>query len=154
MRAASKNEKVIIRNPQAVRPWQHVLEPLSGYLLSGQQLMEGKKEFAGAWNFGPDDDGHIPVIAMVKNLQARWKNIDFEIIHDNNTPHEANMLKLDCSKARSLLGWKPVWNSAAMLEKTAAWYREFYESGRVISQEQLAEYIKDAKQKEPGRTAP
>jgi len=154
MRAANHNEKVIIRNPQAVRPWQHVLEPLSGYLLLGQQLMEGKKEFAGAWNFGPDDDGHIPVIAMVKNLQARWKNIDFEIIHDNNTPHEANMLKLDCSKARSLLGWKPVWNSAAMLEKTAAWYREFYESGRVISQEQLTEYIEDAKQKEPGRTAP
>lgn len=81
---------------------------------------------------------------MVKNLQAWWKNIDFEIIHDNNkAPHEANMLKLDCSKARSLLGWKPLLTSGAALEKTAAWYREFYESGRVISQEQLAEYMKN-----------
>ncbi len=96
-----------------------------------------------AWNFGPDDGDHADVITTVKNLQAWWKNIDFEIIRDNNAPHEANMLKLDCSKARSLLGWKPVWNSSVMLEKTAAWYREFYESGRVISHEQLTEYIED-----------
>jgi len=122
-----------------------VLKPLSGYLLLGQQLIEGKKEFAGTWNFGPDDGDHADVITTVKNLQAWWKNIDFEIIHDNNAPHEANILKLDCSKARSLLGWEPVWNSAAMLEKTAKWYREFYESGRVISHEQLTEYIEDAK---------
>jgi CDP-glucose 4,6-dehydratase len=154
MRAASQNKRVIIRNPQAVRPWQHVLEPLSGYLLSGQQLIEGKKEFAGAWNFGPDDGGHVDVITMVKNLQAWWKNIDFEIIRDNNAPHEANMLKLDCSKARYLLGWKPVWNGAAMFEKTAAWYREFYESGRVLSHEQLTEYIEDAKHRQIVQTTP
>ncbi len=153
MRATGKNEKVAIRNPKATRPWQHVLEPLSGYLLLGQRLLEGKKKFSGAWNFGPDDEGHIPVIAMVRQLQSWWKNIDFEIIHDNNAPHEANMLKLDCSRARSVLGWKPVWNSAKMLEKTAIWYQEFYESGRVLSREQLTEYIGDAEQKQLGRTA-
>lgn len=140
-------KSLFIRNPQAVRPWQHVLEPLSGYLLLGQRFLEGKKAFPGAWNFGPDDEGHIPVVSLIRQLQAWLKSIDFEIISDNNAPHEANMLRLDCSKSRSVLGWKPVWNSSEMLEKTAKWYQEFYECGRVLSHEQLTEYIGDAKQK-------
>ena len=148
MTAAGKNEKLIIRNPQATRPWQHVLEPLAGYLLLGQRLLEGKKEYSGAWNFGPNDEDHRNVLSVVKELQSHWTSIDFEVVSDEKNPYEANLLKLDCSKAHAKLGWRPVWNSFRAFAKTAQWYRGFYESGRVLSQEQLAEYINDAKQKQ------
>ncbi len=145
MRAASQNKKVIIRNPQAARPWQHVLEPLSGYLLLGQQLLEGKKEFSEAWNFGPTDEGHRNVLAIVRELQKHWSNIDYKIETDGKNPHEANLLKLDCSKAYAKLKWKPVWDNSTTFAKTAQWYRVYYESGCVLSEEQLTEYITDAK---------
>ena len=145
MRAASKSESTLIRSPQARRPWQHVLEPLAGYLLLGQRLLEGKKEFSGAWNFGPDSKGHKTVLAVVKELQALWSAIDFKITSNKESPHEANLLKLDCSKAHAKLGWRPVWNQSSMFEKTVQWYREFYESGHVLSREQLAEYVENAR---------
>lgn len=148
VRAASRNKKVVIRNPQALRPWQHVLEPLGGYLLLGQQLLEGKKGFSGAWNFGPNDGGHRNVLTVVKELQKYWTSIDYQLATDEENPHEANLLKLDCSKAHAKLGWRPVWNSSTTFAKTAQWYREFYESGRVLSQEQLAEYTNAAKQEQ------
>lgn len=148
MRTAGQNRKAVIRNPHATRPWQHVLEPLSGYLFLGQQLLEGKQEFSGAWNFGPPDEGHRDVLSVVKELQSHWSRIDFQIATDERNPHEANLLKLDCSKAHTKLDWRPVWNSSRAFAKTAQWYRGFYESGRVLSQEQLAEYINDAKQKQ------
>ena len=145
MRAARKREKVLIRNPRAIRPWQHVLEPLSGYLLLGQQLLERKKDFSGAWNFGPEDRGHKDVLTVVKEAQNYWSAIDFEIGPIDRDLHEANLLKLDCSKAHDKLGWRPIWNDTEMLEKTVRWYREFYESNRVISREQLAAYTNDAR---------
>jgi CDP-glucose 4,6-dehydratase len=147
VRATSRNEKVLIRNPQAIRPWQHVMEPLAGYLLLGQKLLEGKKDFSGAWNFGPEQRGHKNVLAMVKELQSYWPSIDFELKSDERNLHEADLLKLDCTKANVELGWRPIWNDTEMLEKTVQWYREFYESGRVLSREQLAEYTNDAKEK-------
>ena len=146
VRAVSRNEKVLIRNPQAIRPWQHVMEPLAGYLLLGQQLLEGKKDFSGAWNFGPEERGHQDVLTVVKELQSYWPAIDFEIESGGRDLHEAALLKLDCSKAHAKLGWRPIWNDTVMLEKTVQWYREFSESGRVLSREQLAEYTSDAKQ--------
>jgi CDP-glucose 4,6-dehydratase len=145
MRAASKREKVLIRNPQATRPWQHVIDPLAGYLLLGQHLFVGKKDFSGAWNFGPEDRGHKDVLTVVKELQSYWPAIDFEIETGGRDLHEANLLKLDCSKAHAKLGWRPIWNNTEMLEKTVRWYREFYESDRVRSREQLSAYIKDAR---------
>jgi CDP-glucose 4,6-dehydratase len=145
MRAASQNEKGVIRNPQATRPWQHVLEPLFGYLLLGQQLLEGKQEFSEAWNFGPTDEGHRNVLAVVRELQKHWSNIDYQIETDEKNPHEANLLKLDCSKAYAKLKWKPVWNSSTTFAKTAQWYRMYYESGHILSRDQLTEYITDAK---------
>jgi CDP-glucose 4,6-dehydratase len=145
MRAASENEKVLIRNPQATRPWQHVMEPLAGYLHLGQQLLEGKAAFSGAWNFGSDDIGRKNVLAVVKELQNYWPTIDFQIASDEKSPHEANLLKLDCSKAHAKLGWTPVWNDSRMLEKTAQWYREFYASDQVLSREQLNEFVDDAR---------
>jgi CDP-glucose 4,6-dehydratase len=147
MKAVSKNERVIIRNPNAVRPWQHVLEPLSGYLMLGQKLLEGKKEFAEGWNFGPDDESNINVINVVENIKQSWNKIEYEIREDANNPHEAGLLKLDCSKARSRLEWKPVWDIEKTIEMTTKWYKEFYENGKLLSWKDLNEYIQDAKNK-------
>ena len=148
MRAAGKNEKAMIRNPHATRPYQHVLEPLSGYLLLGQRLLEGKEECSGAWNFGPTDEGHRNVLSVIRELQKHWSNIDYEIKADEKNLHEANLLKLDCSKACAKLKWKPVWDSSSTFAKTAQWYRAYYESGHVLSEEQLTEYITSAKHKQ------
>jgi CDP-glucose 4,6-dehydratase len=146
MRAASESKKVLIRNPQATRPWQHVIDPLAGYLLLGQHLLAGKKEFSGAWNFGPDDRGHKDVLAVVKQLQSYWPAIDFKIETDAGGPHEDNLLKLDCSKAHAELGWRPIWSYTEMFERTVQWYREFYESDHVCSQEQLTAYTNDTRE--------
>lgn len=148
MRAASQNRKAIIRNLHSIRPWQHVLEPLAGYLLLGQRLLENKKEFSGSWNFGPNHDRHIQVLDVVEEMQKHWGRIDFRLADDEQNLHEANWLKLDCSKAHAELGWKPVLNSSTTFASTALWYREFYESGRVLSQEQLDKYTKDISQKQ------
>jgi hypothetical protein len=89
--ALTTDEKVKIRNPYATRPWQHVLEPLSGYLMIGQKLLEGKKKFADSWNFGPSDDGSITVKEVVENIKKYWDKIDYDINKDVNQPHEANL---------------------------------------------------------------
>ena len=146
MEAASKGKKLRIRNPGATRPWQHVLEPLSGYLLLGQRLLEGKKEYADAWNFGPNDDGAISVIQVVQAMRKAWNRIDYQIEENENNPHEAGLLKLDCSKTKMRLGWKGVWNNRITFTQTAEWYKKFYETGTVITAEQTASYIQDAGQ--------
>ena len=147
MKAVADNKKVFIRNPNATRPWQHVLEPLNGYLHVGQKLLEGKKSFAEGWNFGPSDDEDISVEHVVKNIKKCWNKFDYEISQDSNQPYEATLLKLDCTKARSKLKWKDLWNFDITFEKTVNWYREFYENSNVISQNQLENYIKEAKNK-------
>lgn len=147
MLSVSEGKRVSIRNPQATRPWQHVLEPLSGYLHIGQKLLEEKVEFSEAWNFGPSDEGSITVEEVVKNVKKHWKEIDYEVNSEQNQLHEANVLKLDCSKAHVLLKWKDVWDSDTTFKKTVKWYRAFYEEQKVLTKDDLDEYIKDAKQK-------
>jgi len=144
MEAVSQGEKLYIRNPRATRPWQHVLEPLSGYLLLGQKLLEGEKEFAEAWNFGPNDDGAISIVQMVKQMQKIWNKIDYQVEQDKNNPHEAGLLKLDCSKARMKLNWNGAWDSRTTFAKTAIWYQSYYENQQVITEDQLKEYVVDA----------
>jgi len=145
VRAVKQNEKVKIRNPQATRPWQHVLEPLSGYLLLGQRLLEGRKEFADAWNFGPGEDGNRTVGEIVAQAKQVWPKIDYEIETISGQPHEADMLRLDCSKSRRQLRWAPVWDGRTAVEKTALWYRAYYESSEVRSLADLSSYVEDAK---------
>lgn len=145
VRAAERNERAIIRHPDSVRPWQHVLEPLSGYLLLGQYLLEGKREFSGPWNFGSDEEDHLTVLEVAKELQKSWPKIDFETRPQSKGPHEATLLKLDCSKARAGLEWRTLWKGSRMFQKTAEWYRAFYDAGQVLSSEQLARYVGDAK---------
>ncbi|WP_417334093.1 CDP-glucose 4,6-dehydratase [Halarcobacter sp.] len=147
MLSVSQNKKVSIRSPYATRPWQHVLEPLSGYLNIGQKLLEEKVEFASAWNFGPSDEGSITVEQVVKNVKKYWDKIDYEINQDPNALHEANLLKLDCSKAHILLNWNDVWDSDTTFEKTVKWYKSFYEEEKNLTKEDLEAYIVAAKTK-------
>jgi len=145
--SVSQGKKVSIRNPNATRPWQHVLEPLSGYLLVGQKLLEENVKFGEAWNFGPSDEGSISVEAVVNRVKKHWDKIDYEIKRDPNQPHEANLLKLDCSKAHIHLEWKDVWESETTFEKTVKWYKDFYEQGVVSTERNLYDYIADARKK-------
>jgi CDP-glucose 4,6-dehydratase len=145
MRAAASGAPASIRNPDSTRPWQHVLEPLSGYLLLGRRLLEGKKEFAEGWNMGPDEDGVVPVREVVARMERAWEQVKVEFRPDPNAPHEARLLKLDCAKAKSRLGWRPVWNGLDTVGITAAWYRAFTESGEVRSLADIARYVRDAR---------
>jgi CDP-glucose 4,6-dehydratase len=128
VRALLKGEPVQIRNPHAVRPWQHVLEPLSGYLLLAESLYRDGPMFAEAWNFGPDDADARSVGWIVKALCARWQEgASFEIDKVNH-PHEASYLKLDCSKARTRLNWRPVWGLSTALDKIVEWTKAYRDS--------------------------
>ncbi len=147
MLSVSQGKKVSIRNPNATRPWQHVLEPLSGYLAIGQKLLEERVEFGEAWNFGPSDEGSITVEEVVNHVKKHWDRIDYEIYRDPNQLHEANLLKLDCSKAHICLHWKDVWDSVRTFEKTVLWYKNYYENGISTTEKDLSDYIADAKKK-------
>jgi len=147
MLSVSTDNKVSIRNPFATRPWQHVLEPLSGYLNIGQKLLEEKVKYSDAWNFGPSDEGSINVEQVVKNVKKHWDKIDYEINPNPNQLHEANLLKLDCSKAHILLNWQDVWDSDKTFEMTVKWYKSFYEKQETITKIDLESYINDAKNK-------
>lgn len=139
-------KKVKIRNPKSTRPWEHVLEPLSGYLHIGQKLLEEKIEFAQAWNFGPNNTIDITVEEVVKKMQKYWNKIDYEVNIAENQPHEANLLKLDCSKANTLLKWQNVWSNEVTFKKTIEWYKAYYENnGAVLTENDLKSYIADAK---------
>ena len=111
MRATAKSETVTIRNPLSTRPWQHVLEPLSGYLLVGQKLFEGQKSFAEAWNFGPLEEGAITVENVAERIKKNWDMVSYVLSESTSLSHEAHYLKIDCSKAHIKLKWFPVWDS-------------------------------------------
>jgi CDP-glucose 4,6-dehydratase len=145
IRAAVRGEVVTLRSPRAVRPWQHVLEPLSGYLLVGQRLFEGRTEFAGAWNFGPGEDGVMNVEALVRQLALSWPKIAYQALPVAPGLHEAELLMLDSAQARLKLGWRPVWGWARGVEMTVTWYRDYYEGGRVTTEDCLRTYIDDAR---------
>jgi CDP-glucose 4,6-dehydratase len=147
IRAASYGQTATIRNPRAIRPWQHVLEPLSGYLLLGQRLLEGKKEFAEAWNFGPPDEDAVTVEGLAGLAKRFWPEIDYEFKEDPDGLHEAGTLRLDCSKARAGLRWKPVWDVGTAVRKTILWYKAFYESKEIASSKDIESYIQDATSK-------
>ena len=121
-RAIDRNETLNIRSPNAVRPWQHVLEPLSGYLLLAEKLYEQGEEFSGAWNFGPNDGDTKPVSWIVDRLCAQIPGSNWKT--DNaKKPHEAALLKLDSTKAKTKLGWVPRWNLEVALKKTLEWHQ-------------------------------
>ncbi|MFH1553803.1 MAG: CDP-glucose 4,6-dehydratase [Pseudomonadota bacterium] len=122
IRALSARKTLQIRRPGAVRPWQHVLEPLSGYLLLAQRLVEDGATFAQGWNFGPDVADERPVQWIVDQMTGLWGEPTRWALDDDAGPHEAGLLKLDCSKARAILKWTPRWSLARALEETVAWH--------------------------------
>jgi len=139
-------QSVEIRSPNATRPWQHVLESLSGYMLLGQRLLQQQRDLAEAWNFGPGEAGNQTVATVISKLNQSWDGMLWHFT-DAPQPHEARLLQLDSTKARTLLHWDPVWGLDECLKQTANWYSTFYEKGVVISRQQLAEFIDVAKAK-------
>lgn len=142
VRAAVNGQPLQIRNPRATRPWQHVLEPLSGYLRIGQALLAGNV-LGDAWNFGPAADATLAVGDVVARLQSEWPQLQVE--HDCGPhPHEAVQLALDCSKAGRELAWRPVWDADTTLQRTAQWYRAYLADCSVRSRDDIATYVTDA----------
>jgi CDP-glucose 4,6-dehydratase len=123
MRAIVSGRPVHIRSPHSIRPWQHVLEPLSGYLLLAQRLYEEGPVFAEAWNFGPNDDDAKPVDWILDKLTQTWGDGASWLLDKGEHPHEAHYLKLDCSKAKSQLQWQPKWSLATAIEKICVWHK-------------------------------
>jgi CDP-glucose 4,6-dehydratase len=145
-KSVPQNRPTMIRNPHATRPWQHVLEPISGYLLLGQMLLEKKQSFAQSWNFGPDTSCVYSVMDVVKTCQKYWNSVRVEL-DTSKHPHEAQWLHLDCSKAYHILKWWPVWNFEQSIERTVNWYRDFYEKSKINSETDLEMYITEAANK-------
>lgn len=144
VRATSRGESVEIRFPGATRPWQHVLECLAGYLLLGQRLLEGRAAFAEAWNFGPDAGDNLPVQQVLEAMQSHWPQFSWHLSGESH-PHEAGLLFLDAAKARTVLGWRPVWTLEEALEKTASWYRSYLAGEGPSSKAQLQSYFEAAR---------
>ena len=144
MRSAACGETTFIRMPGAVRPWEHVLEPLSGYLLLGQYLLEGKSEFAEAWNFGPDAESNVTVGEVVEIASQVWSKVRVDGSKEPQ-PHETTLLMLDCDKAKTRLNWKPIWNLRETIDNTIRWYQQFYEQNQVETFQQLERFFDDAK---------
>ena len=141
VKAALRSEPLVVRSPGAVRPRQHVLEPLAGYLLLGQRLLQGESEFADAWNFGPADEGNVRVDRLLRRLQQAWPAVRYQEAPTPPTLHETHCLKLDSHKARSLLGWEPHWGWEEAVDRTAQWYKAYHESGTVLSDGDLDDYL-------------
>ncbi len=121
-----ENKDILIRNPYATRPWQHVLEPLGGYLLLGTKLFSSGIEYAGAWNFGPDYNSIVPVMVVVDRVVKEWGSGNWKDLSDvHREMHEANLLSLDCTKARTLLKWNHKYDINKCIEVTVDWYKRY-----------------------------
>ena len=142
IKALITGDKIKLRNPEAVRPWQHVLEPLSGYLTLAQKLYTHGTEYAEAWNFGPNDEDEQSVAWVVKNLCRQWGNETLYELDERSHPHEAGILKLDCSKAKRKLAWYPRWNLEEGIIKVVEWYKAYEKNIdlRTICLRQIEEY--------------
>lgn len=144
VRAFSQNRPLVLRNPQATRPWQHVLEPISGYVTLAEKLLnEPDRGFDTAWNFGPNADGNATVGEVAEKFGLLWGNGQVECLGNSSGPHEAGLLQLDNSRAKTLLGWHPRWSLNDTLRHTAAWYRTWHEGGdtAALMQKQIQEFL-------------
>jgi CDP-glucose 4,6-dehydratase len=148
VRAFQKSEVVSLRNPKAIRPWQHVLEPLSGYLSLAQKICTGERNvYASAWNFGPDSQNAVHVEKLVSLLATHWPGVRWQIDQGQH-PHEAFYLKLESSKAKHYLEWVPKWGIEKTAQMTMDWYRGFYKkesSAFSLCSSQINEYTNISK---------
>ena len=145
MRAVLEGRELLIRHPHAIRPWQHVLDPLCGYLTLAEKLWQHPDRFSESWNFGPDESEALSVSSVLERLRDLWAP-DISWRFDGAAhPHEAQYLKLDCTKAKAELGWEPQWNLNYALEATVQWYKAYQSSQarqdlRSVAEEQIRSY--------------
>jgi CDP-glucose 4,6-dehydratase len=144
LRSFQKNKPVIIRNPKATRPWQNVLEPLSGYLILAQKLYKNNKDYSEGWNFGPKEHDVESVGWILDQMIAQWPGSSWKLDQDPN-PHEEGFLKLDISKAELELDWKPLWKLDYTLKKIILWHKAWQnkENMQAICLEDIEGYMKD-----------
>ena len=144
IRSLEKNQSITLRNPHAIRPWQHVLEPLYGYLLLAIRMAEGEKNVTGAWNFGPESESMIEVEKIVQKVIKHWGKGTYSSLKSKQKFHETNMLCLDISKAKRELQWNPAWSIEKTIELTVEWYRQYHEEDVYsICTRQINQYLED-----------
>lgn len=144
IRAIESNTIVHIRNPNAIRPWQHVLEPIDGYIELAEKLYVSSDKYAEAWNFGPREDDAKPVQWIVEKMTKLWGENAKWVVDNGEHPHEANYLRLDCSKAHTKLNWWPKWSLETALEKIINWHKKEQEGVdmKLFTLEQIKDYMK------------
>ncbi|MBU0701717.1 CDP-glucose 4,6-dehydratase [bacterium] len=148
IRAMGAHKPVELRNPQAIRPWQYVLEPLSGYLHLASLMCQDAKKYGSAWNFGPEHQGHVTVQQLVEKIIARWENGTWQLANNQIQPHEANYLSLDCTKSNNLLKWYPAYGLDETMDETVRWYQGYYKNSSEMysfTRKQIFSYIEKAK---------
>ena len=143
LRSFEKNRPVMVRNPKSTRPWQHVLEPLSGYLILAQKLYNDQDKYSGGWNFGPNERDTKSVNWILDKMISKWPNSSWEPDKDFN-PHEEDFLKLDISKAKDRLGWRPIWRLSNTLDKIIDWHIAWIDGKdmQVVCFSEIEEYMK------------
>jgi len=142
-----KNRPVSLRYPQAIRPWQHVLDPLSGYMIVAQRLMGPDSEaFAEAWNFGPHSSDSATVAEVARRAGELWGDGRVEVAKDATAPDESGILRLDPTKAVTRMGWRPRWSLDRALQETVSWYKAWHEGAnmRDYTLQQISEYESDS----------
>jgi CDP-glucose 4,6-dehydratase len=145
VRGVASGQPIVIRRPESVRPWQHVLEPLRGYLTLGKRACDDRETFAGPWNFGPNDDDAISVGELANRVVTRWGKGKLSIQPDPAAPHEAQFLRLNTLKARTALGWQPVLSLDNAIEWTVEWYGSYYDDTKkapAITSAQIERYMR------------
>ncbi len=146
IKALRSRQPVMVRNPNSTRPWQHVLEPLSGYLLLAAKIYRNPGEYSGAWNFGPGGESIRTVQSLVEKIIEFWGTGEVQVNSQINAPHEAILLHLNCDKSQQILDWHPRWNFDRAVDETACWYKEVI-SGKPalqISRQQIKDYMEGA----------
>lgn len=143
LRALEQKTRITVRNPDSVRPWQHVLEPLRGYLMLAAALCGEPEKFSGPWNFGPEIYSDVSVREVVERIITEWGNGEWEHVPTDRSLHEAGILKLDSSKANTLLGWRPKWDVHSAISKTVQWHKQYMNKADMykVCCAQIQEYL-------------
>lgn len=147
IRSLKQNKPITLRNPDATRPWQHVLEPISGYLMLASKLNSDPNSYSGAWNFGPHLDQARTVLNLAQNVVKFFGHGEIEICRPSTPIHEAKMLQLNCDKAAQLLDWNPRWNFARTISESVIWYKAVFSGAdaRDITRKQIRDYFWELK---------
>ena len=143
IKALQKHQPVLLRNPKSTRPWQHVLEPLSGYLALACKLHTNPRSFSGAWNFGPRAESIRTVLDLAETIVTCWGEGKVDVVSDHALPHEAQLLQLNCDKSIRALGWTPRWDFDRTVKMTVKWYRKITDGipARQVTNEQIQRYM-------------